>query len=51
MYIDGESVIVEFTSRGTTIEGTSFDLPIISVFAFSDGLIIRNATYYDWENP
>ena len=47
----GESVILQFTSFGTMADGTAFELPIVSVLTFRDGVIIRDATYYDLENP
>lgn len=51
IYVAGETVIVQFTSRGTAVDGTYFELPIVSVLSFRDGLIVRDATYYDLENP
>jgi ketosteroid isomerase-like protein len=50
LYVDGNSVIVQFTSHGTVSGGSSFSLPIITVLTFSNGLIVRDATYYDLEN-
>ncbi|MGC3948481.1 MAG: nuclear transport factor 2 family protein [Chryseolinea sp.] len=50
VHIDGESVIVQFTSHGTMSQGPTFTLPIITVLTFSNGLITRDATYYDLEN-
>ncbi|MEJ1241125.1 nuclear transport factor 2 family protein [Chryseolinea sp. T2] len=50
VHVDGEAVIVQFTSHGTMDGGTSFSLPIITVLTFDDGLITRDATYYDLEN-
>lgn len=45
----GESVIIEFVSTGTT-QGIKFTLPIVTILTFKDGLIVRDATYYDLEN-
>jgi ketosteroid isomerase-like protein len=49
VYASGDKMIVEFTSMGTTADGNTFKLPIISVLTFKDGLIVKDATYYD--NP
>ena len=51
MHVAGESITVQFTSSGTMTDGVTFDLPIVSVLTFRDGFIIRDATYYDLENP
>jgi len=51
LYSSGEHVIVEFTSTGTVNDSISFTLPIITVLSFHNGKIIRDATYYDQENP
>jgi ketosteroid isomerase-like protein len=50
IYADGESVVVQFTSHGNMSGGSSFSLPIVTVLTFSNGLIARDATYYDLEN-
>lgn len=50
MYSADDKVIVEFISTGTA-DSISFKLPIITVLTFSDGLIVKDATYYDLENP
>lgn len=50
VFVSGESVIVQFTSHGTMDNGSSFSLPIASVLTFNNGLIARDATYYDLEN-
>jgi len=48
IYRSGDKVIVEFISSGDGVEGApSFRLPIISVLTFREGLIIKDATYYD----
>jgi ketosteroid isomerase-like protein len=51
IYPSDDKVTVEFISTGTSSDGTSFTLPIITVLTFKDGLIIKDATYYDQENP
>lgn len=46
----GDKVVVEFTSSGTaqTEEGPyKWSLPICVVFTFKDGLIVKDATYYN----
>lgn len=47
----GDVVTVEFVSTGKMNDSVSFKLPIISVLTFKDGLIVKDATYYDLENP
>lgn len=49
IYPSGDKVTVEFVSTGTAPDSTKFKLPIITVLTFKDGLIIKDATYYD--NP
>ena len=49
MYPSGDQVTIEFISTGTSADGVSFKLPIVSILTFRDGLIVRDATYYD--NP
>ena len=51
MYPSGDKVTVEFVSTGTMGDTLSFKLPIVTVLTFKDGLIVRDATYYDQENP
>ena len=51
IYPSGDVVTVEFVSTGKMSNGISFSLPIISVLTFKDGLIIKDATYYNLENP
>jgi len=46
----GETVVVQFTSHGTASNGSSFQLPIVTLLTFRNGLIVRDATYYDLEN-
>lgn len=40
-------IIVEFVSSGTAPDGSSFELPICTIFTFGDGLITQDFTYYD----
>lgn len=51
MYSSDDKVTVEFISTGTAADGTSFKLPIVTVLTFSNGLIVKDATYYNLENP
>lgn len=51
LYSSEDKVIVEFISTGTSANGMRLRLPIVSVLTFKNGLIIRDATYYDMENP
>jgi len=51
MYPSGDKVTVEFVSTGTMGNTLAFKLPIVTVLTFKDGLIVRDATYYDLENP
>jgi ketosteroid isomerase-like protein len=51
IYPAGDRVTVEFISTGTISDSLSFRLPIITVLTFEDGLIVKDATYYDLENP
>jgi hypothetical protein len=51
IYPSGDKVTVEFVSTGHSRDSLSFTLPIISVLAFKNGLIVKDATYYDLENP
>jgi steroid delta-isomerase-like uncharacterized protein len=47
MYPSGETVTIEFVSTGTAVDGTKFSLPIVSILTIRDGLIVKDATYYD----
>jgi len=47
LYSFGETITVEFTSTGTAPDGTKFSLPIVSILTIKDGLIVKDATYYD----
>lgn len=52
MYPSGDRVTIEFISTGTLLSDTiKLNLPIITVLTFKNGLIIKDATYYDQENP
>jgi ketosteroid isomerase-like protein len=51
IYPSGDIVTVEFVSTGKMNDSISFRLPIVSVLTFKDGLIVKDATYYDQENP
>jgi ketosteroid isomerase-like protein len=51
VYTSGDKVVVEFISTGTSGDSLTFSLPIVTVLTFRDGLIVRDATYYDLENP
>lgn len=45
-------VIVEFTSTGTSPDGSAFTLPICTIFTIENGKITKDFTYYDnFENP
>lgn len=48
VYPSGEQhVIVEFISRGTAPDGTTFTLPVCTIFTIENGSIIKDFTYYD----
>lgn len=47
LYPSGGTITVEFTSTGATQDGTKFSLPIVSILTVKDGLIVKDATYYD----
>ncbi len=47
---DEHTVIVEFVSKGTAPDSTTFRLPICSIFTIQDGQIIKDFTYYDNSN-
>jgi ketosteroid isomerase-like protein len=52
MYPSGDSVItVAFISTGNAPNGTSFRLPIVTILTVKNGVIVKDATYYDVENP
>lgn len=47
IYSASEVVTVEFISTGTMPDGTKFSLPIVSILTIRNGLIVKDATYYD----
>jgi ketosteroid isomerase-like protein len=51
IYPSGDIVTVEFIATGSMNDSIRFTLPIISVLTFRNGLIVKDATYYDQENP
>lgn len=51
IYPSGDKVTVEFISTGSMSDSVKFKMPIVTVLTFKDGLIIKDATYYDQENP
>jgi ketosteroid isomerase-like protein len=51
VYPSGDKVTVEFVSTGTMSDSIKFSLPIVTVLTFENGLIVKDATYYDLENP
>ncbi len=47
-YLANDStVVVEFISKGTALDNTSFELPICSIFTLSKGIIVKDFTYFD----
>jgi ketosteroid isomerase-like protein len=50
MYPSGDKVIVEFVSTGTGPDSVAFSLPIATVLTIENGLITKDATYYDADN-
>jgi ketosteroid isomerase-like protein len=50
VYPAADKVIVEFISSGKASDSLSFALPIITVLTIKDGLIVKDATYYDNQN-
>ena len=47
-YPSGEKhLIVEFVSSGTAPDGSTFELPICTIFTIEDGLITKDYTYFD----
>lgn len=51
IYPSGDKVVAEFISTGKSDQGFVLNLPIVTVLTVRDGQIIRDATYYDLENP
>ncbi|MFZ5971685.1 MAG: nuclear transport factor 2 family protein [Bacteroidota bacterium] len=47
IYPSGNKVFVEFVATGTAPDGSKFYLPIGGVLTIENGLIVRDATYYD----
>lgn len=47
LYPSGETVTIEFVSTGATSDGTKFSLPIVTILTIRNGLIVKDATYYD----
>lgn len=46
--VSKSTVVVEFVSKGTAPDGSSFELPICSILTINDkGLIEKDFTYYD----
>jgi ketosteroid isomerase-like protein len=53
IYPSGDKhVIVEFISTGTAPDGSTFELPICTIFTIENGKITKDFTYYDnFEDP
>lgn len=53
IYPSGENhIIVEFISTGTAPGGSTFELPICTIFTIENGFITKDFTYYDnFEEP
>lgn len=48
IYSSGENhIIVEFVSRGTAPDNSTFELPICTIFTFDNGLISKDFSYFD----
>ena len=47
MYSHEKTIVIEFVSTGTGPDGASFRLPIVTVLTIENGLIVKDATYYD----
>lgn len=48
LYPSGDKhVVVEFVSKGTAPDQTTFELPICTIFTIENGLITQDFTYYD----
>ena len=47
IYSDGNKVIIEFISSGTSPNGDKWRLPLCTVLTIENGKIVRDATYYD----
>ncbi len=44
---DSNHIVVEFISRGTGLDKSTFELPICTIFTLENGLITKDFTYYD----
>jgi ketosteroid isomerase-like protein len=53
VYPSGDKhIIVEFVSSGSAPDGSSFELPICTIFTIENGQITKDFTYYDnFEDP
>ncbi|HWA33618.1 MAG TPA: nuclear transport factor 2 family protein [Cyclobacteriaceae bacterium] len=47
MYTSGDKVIAEFIATGSMSDSVKFRIPIAIVLTMKDGLIVKDATYYD----
>ncbi len=47
MYASGDKVIAEFIATGSMSDSVKFRIPIAIVLTIKDGLIAKDATYYD----
>lgn len=48
IYPSGDkNIIVEFISTGTAPDGSTFELPICTIFTIDNGMITKDFTYYD----
>jgi ketosteroid isomerase-like protein len=47
MYASGDKVIAEFIASGSMSDSVKFKIPIAIVLTIKDGLIVKDATYYD----
>ena len=48
IYSSGDNhLIVEFVSTGTAPDSTTFKLPVCTIFAFENGKIVKDYSYYD----
>lgn len=43
-----DKVVVEFIASGSSGDSIQFKLPIATIFTLKDGMIIKDATYYDY---
>lgn len=43
------NIVVEFLASGTAPDGSTFGLPICTIFTIENGLITQDFTYYDQE--